>query len=130
MNTTNLNYGWLSRKLRSHTLSRGRVGGINPVPSRNGTAAPCLGRPRALNANFVVKQRPVARGQRSTEIFIWTIIYRCEALDVSFPMDLEPSCLNLYSSSYDQISDRRSGLTALGEFLRTDLRMRIHHRIS
>ncbi|MED6162214.1 hypothetical protein PIB30_068292 [Stylosanthes scabra] len=30
MNTTNSNYGWLSRKPRSHTLSRGRVGGINP----------------------------------------------------------------------------------------------------
>ncbi|MED6172286.1 hypothetical protein PIB30_048716 [Stylosanthes scabra] len=32
MNTTNPNYRWFSRKPRSHTLSRGRVGGINPVP--------------------------------------------------------------------------------------------------
>ncbi|MED6121410.1 hypothetical protein PIB30_029897 [Stylosanthes scabra] len=31
MNTTNPNYKWLSRKPRSHTLSRGRVGGINLV---------------------------------------------------------------------------------------------------
>ncbi|MED6118794.1 hypothetical protein PIB30_005930 [Stylosanthes scabra] len=52
---------------------------------------------------------------QSTQIFIWTIIYRCESLDVSFPMELEPSHLDLYSLSYDQISDRRSGLTALGE---------------
>ncbi|MED6150121.1 hypothetical protein PIB30_069305 [Stylosanthes scabra] len=43
-------------------------------------------------------------------------IYRCEALDVRFPMELEPYRLDLCSSSYDQISDKRSGLTALGEF--------------
>ncbi|MED6216319.1 hypothetical protein PIB30_006604 [Stylosanthes scabra] len=104
--------------------------------SRNGVAAPCLERPRALNANFVVKQR-VARPRqlghaaaRSTQNFIWTIIHRCEALDVSFPLALKPSHLDSYSSSYDQISDRRSGLTALGEFMHTDLRMRIRHRIA
>ncbi|MED6149233.1 hypothetical protein PIB30_060480 [Stylosanthes scabra] len=38
------------------------------------------------------------------------------ALDVSFLMALEQSHLDLYNSSYDQNSDRRSGLTALGEF--------------
>ncbi|MED6185706.1 hypothetical protein PIB30_059667 [Stylosanthes scabra] len=42
MNTTNPNYGWLSHKPRSHTLSRGRVGGINPysveLGLRNGWA--------------------------------------------------------------------------------------------
>ncbi|MED6187004.1 hypothetical protein PIB30_072245 [Stylosanthes scabra] len=32
VNATNPNYGWLSRKPRSHTLSRGRVGGINSYP--------------------------------------------------------------------------------------------------
>ncbi|MED6144548.1 hypothetical protein PIB30_016593 [Stylosanthes scabra] len=32
MIATNPNYEWLSRKTLSHTLSRGRVGGINPVP--------------------------------------------------------------------------------------------------
>ncbi|MED6128238.1 hypothetical protein PIB30_095719 [Stylosanthes scabra] len=32
MNTTNPNYEWLSRKTLNHTLSRGRAGGINPVP--------------------------------------------------------------------------------------------------
>ncbi|MED6121845.1 hypothetical protein PIB30_033860 [Stylosanthes scabra] len=122
MNTTNPNYEWLSRKPRSHPLSRGRVGGINPVPSHNGAAAPCLERPHALNADFVLKQR-VARPRHlgraaawSTQTFIWTIIHCCEALDVRFPMALEPSRLDLCSSSYDQISDRRSRLPALGEF--------------
>ncbi|MED6123237.1 hypothetical protein PIB30_047328 [Stylosanthes scabra] len=45
-----------------------------------------------------------------------TIIYCCEALDVSFLMELEPSHLDLCSSCYAQISDKRSGLTALGDF--------------
>ncbi|MED6181068.1 hypothetical protein PIB30_016211 [Stylosanthes scabra] len=104
--------------------------------SRNGAAAPCLGRPRALNVSFVVKQR-VARlrhlgraAARSKQTFIWTIIYRCETLDVRFPMAFEASHLDLCSSSYDHISDKRSRLTALGEFLRIDLRMRIRHRIA
>ncbi|MED6222191.1 hypothetical protein PIB30_061961 [Stylosanthes scabra] len=93
-------------------------------------------RARALDVDFVIKKR-VARPRhmgraaaRSTPIFIWTIIYICEALDVSFPMELEPSHLDLCSLRYDQISDRRSGLTALGDSLRTDLRMRIRHRIA
>ncbi|MED6125413.1 hypothetical protein PIB30_068316 [Stylosanthes scabra] len=135
MNTTNPKYGWLSRNPRNHTLSNGRVGGINPVSfvlgfsyssvtdlARNGAPAPCPWRPRALHVDFVIKQR-VARPRhlghaaaRSTQIFIWTIIHRCEALDVSFPMALEPSHLDLYSSSYDQIRDIRSGLTALRKF--------------
>ncbi|MED6133828.1 hypothetical protein PIB30_031839 [Stylosanthes scabra] len=45
-----------------------------------------------------------------------TIIYCCEALDVRFLMALEPSHLDLCSSSYAQISDKRSGLTVLGDF--------------
>ncbi|MED6172085.1 hypothetical protein PIB30_046835 [Stylosanthes scabra] len=45
-----------------------------------------------------------------------TIIYRCEALDVSFPMALESSHVVLYSASYAQFSDKKLGLTALGEF--------------
>ncbi|MED6146731.1 hypothetical protein PIB30_037355 [Stylosanthes scabra] len=45
-----------------------------------------------------------------------TIIYHCEAMDVIFPMALEPSHLDLCSSSYSQGSDKRSGLTALGKF--------------
>ncbi|MED6122363.1 hypothetical protein PIB30_039035 [Stylosanthes scabra] len=104
--------------------------------ARNGAPAPCPSRARALDVDFVIKKRvarprhlgPVAA--RSTQIFIWTIIYFCKALDVRFPMALEPSHLDLGSSSYGQISDRRSGLTALGDFLRTDLRMRIRHRIA
>ncbi|MED6223318.1 hypothetical protein PIB30_072858 [Stylosanthes scabra] len=36
MNTTNPNYEWLSRKTLNHTLSRGRAGGINPVPKALG----------------------------------------------------------------------------------------------
>ncbi|MED6128905.1 hypothetical protein PIB30_102600, partial [Stylosanthes scabra] len=104
--------------------------------SRNGAAAPCLGPPRALNADFVVKKR-VARTRhlgraapRYTQTFIWTIIHGCEVLDVSFQMALEPNRLDLCSSSYDQISDRRLGLRTLGEFLRIHLRMRIRHRIA
>ncbi|MED6133567.1 hypothetical protein PIB30_029357 [Stylosanthes scabra] len=45
--------------------------------SHNGAATPCLGRPHSLNANFVAKQRLVARARRlgraavrSTQIFI------------------------------------------------------------
>ncbi|MED6109616.1 hypothetical protein PIB30_035313, partial [Stylosanthes scabra] len=45
-----------------------------------------------------------------------TIIYYCEALDVSFLMALEQSPLDLCDSSYAQISDKRSGLTTLGNF--------------
>ncbi|MED6116055.1 hypothetical protein PIB30_096509 [Stylosanthes scabra] len=103
MNTTNPNYEWLSRKPHSHTPSRGRVVGINPISSRNGADAPCPWCPRALNVNFVIKQR-VARPRhlgraaaQSPQTFIWTI-YRCEAMDVSFPMALETSQLDLCSS--------------------------------
>ncbi|MED6193220.1 hypothetical protein PIB30_017186 [Stylosanthes scabra] len=90
--------------------------------ARNGALAPCPSRARALDVNFVIKKRvaqPRHLGRaaaRSTPIFISTIIYRCKALDVSFPMALKPSYLDPCSSSYDHISDRRSGLTALGEF--------------
>ncbi|MED6133093.1 hypothetical protein PIB30_025245 [Stylosanthes scabra] len=90
--------------------------------ARNGAPAPCPSRARALDVNFVIKQRVSwprhlrRAALRSLQTFIWTIIYRCKDLDVSFPMALEPSRLDLCSSSYDQISDRRSGLTALGEF--------------
>ncbi|MED6158660.1 hypothetical protein PIB30_034809 [Stylosanthes scabra] len=104
--------------------------------ARNGAPAPCPSRARPLDVDFVIKKR-VARSRhlgravaQSTPIFIWTIIYRCAALDVSFPMALETSLLDLCSSSYDRISDRRSGLTALGDSLLTDLRMRIRHRIA
>ncbi|MED6216948.1 hypothetical protein PIB30_012955 [Stylosanthes scabra] len=103
---------------------------------RNGAPASCPSSARALDVDFVIKKR-VARphhlrraAARSTLIFIWTIIYRWEALDARFPMALESSHLDLCSSSYGQISDRRSGLTALRDFLRTDLRMRIRHRIA
>ncbi|MED6126260.1 hypothetical protein PIB30_076634 [Stylosanthes scabra] len=143
MNTTNLNYGWLSRKPRSHTLPNGRVGRLAPFRNLqiewtacNGAPVPCPSQAHALDVDFVIKKRVVSprhlgrTAARSTPIFIWTIIYRCEALDVSLPMALEPSHLDFCSSSYDQNSDRRSGLTALGEFLRTDLRMRIRHRIA
>ncbi|MED6208115.1 hypothetical protein PIB30_042062 [Stylosanthes scabra] len=88
----------------------------------HGAPAPCPSRARALDVNFVIKQRvaqPRHLGRtaaRLTQIFIWTIIHLCEALDVSFPMALEPSRSDLCSLSYDEISDRRSGLTALGEF--------------
>ncbi|MED6127126.1 hypothetical protein PIB30_085145 [Stylosanthes scabra] len=50
MNTTNPNYEWLSRKPRSHTLSRGRVGGINPVPAD----APPPPRGRAVVAVLII----------------------------------------------------------------------------
>ncbi|MED6125587.1 hypothetical protein PIB30_069922 [Stylosanthes scabra] len=104
--------------------------------ARNGTPAPCPSRARALDVDFVIKKRVARPGYlgrtaaRSTPILIWTIIYRCEAMGVSFPTALESSHLDLCSSNYDQNSDRRSGLTALGEFLRTNLRMRIRHRIA
>ncbi|MED6147104.1 hypothetical protein PIB30_040814, partial [Stylosanthes scabra] len=81
------------------------------------------------DVNFVIKQRWRAAAG-SLQIFIWTIIYHCEDLDVSFSMTLEPSPLDLCSLSYDQNGDKRSGLTALGEFMRIDLRMRIRHRIA
>ncbi|MED6210186.1 hypothetical protein PIB30_061772 [Stylosanthes scabra] len=61
--------------------------------ARNGAPAP-------FDVNFVIKQGWRAAA-RSTQILIWTIIYRCEALDVSFPMALEPSHLDLCSSSYE-----------------------------
>ncbi|MED6218749.1 hypothetical protein PIB30_029459 [Stylosanthes scabra] len=55
--------------------------------AHNGAPAPCPSRARALDVNFVIKQR-VARPRHlrraaawSTQIFIWTILYRCEALD-------------------------------------------------
>ncbi|MED6119372.1 hypothetical protein PIB30_011175 [Stylosanthes scabra] len=87
--------------------------------ARNGAPAPCPSRARALDVNFVIKQR-VARPRhlgraaaRSQQNFIWTIIHCCGALVVNFPMALEPSRLDLCSSSYDQHNDRRSGLTAL-----------------
>ncbi|MED6199635.1 hypothetical protein PIB30_077754 [Stylosanthes scabra] len=51
MNATNPNYGWLSRKPRSHTLSRGHVGGINPYH----TTAPSEARGRAVIACFAIK---------------------------------------------------------------------------
>ncbi|MED6171462.1 hypothetical protein PIB30_040983 [Stylosanthes scabra] len=89
----------------------------------------CNGAGAPSDVNFVIKQGWRAAA-RSLQIFIWTIIHRCEALDVSFPMALEQSHLDLYSTRYDQISDIRSGLRALGDSLRTDLRMRIRHRIA
>ncbi|MED6137146.1 hypothetical protein PIB30_062227 [Stylosanthes scabra] len=104
--------------------------------ARNGTPAPCPLRARALDVNFVIKQR-VARLRHlgrtaawSLQTFISIIIYRCEALDVIFPTALEPSNLDLCSSNYDPNSDRRLGLIALGEFMGTDLRMQILHRIT
>ena len=44
---------------------------------------------------------------------IWHIIYQIEAPDVSFPTQLEPTYLDLCSSSYGRFSARRSGSTAL-----------------
>ncbi|MED6176414.1 hypothetical protein PIB30_087995 [Stylosanthes scabra] len=61
MNTTNPNYGWLSRKPRSHTLSRGRVGGNNPysveLGLRNGWA---LARKRGIPILAFTKLHPDA----------------------------------------------------------------------
>ncbi|MED6198700.1 hypothetical protein PIB30_069044 [Stylosanthes scabra] len=61
MNTTNPNYGWLSCKSRSHTLSRGRVGGINPysveLGLRNGWA---LARKRGIPILAFIKLHPDA----------------------------------------------------------------------
>ncbi|MED6180937.1 hypothetical protein PIB30_014719 [Stylosanthes scabra] len=62
-------------------------------------------------ARYVLRVHSPSTGARYMDI-----IYRCEALDVRFPMALEPSHLDLCSSSYNQTSDKRSGLTALGEF--------------
>ncbi|MED6182654.1 hypothetical protein PIB30_030610 [Stylosanthes scabra] len=47
-----------------------------------------------------------ARATLVLALEIWTIIHCCKALDVSFPMALEPSRLDLCSSSYDEFSDR------------------------
>ena len=41
------------------------------------------------------------------------ILYIFEAPDVSFPTQLEPHHLDLCSSSYGQLSAKRSGLTAI-----------------
>ncbi|MED6194209.1 hypothetical protein PIB30_026326 [Stylosanthes scabra] len=45
--------------------------------------------------------------------FILLVVHTRMPLDVSFPMAFEPSHLDLCSSSYAQISDKSSGLTAL-----------------
>ena len=44
---------------------------------------------------------------------LWKIIYHFEALDVSFPTQLEPPHLDFCSSSYGRLSAKRSGLIAL-----------------
>ena len=55
----------------------------------------------------------MARASPYTQSNIWQILYHFEAPDVSFSTQLEPPHFDLCSSSYDRLSAKRSGLTAL-----------------
>ncbi|MED6200576.1 hypothetical protein PIB30_086564 [Stylosanthes scabra] len=79
---------------------------------------PCFrGEPRTATKRAVRATPDLDAYASSLYVYAYrTLIYCCEVLDVSFPMAFEPSYLDLCSSSYAQISDKRSGLTALGNF--------------
>ncbi|MED6194388.1 hypothetical protein PIB30_028003 [Stylosanthes scabra] len=104
------------------------VTGINPAPTHSLWRKPGVNRTPSNGVDSTQWRARALRRKLRHEARV--VRPRCEALDVSFPMVLEPSHLDLCSSSYDQISDRRSGLTALGDSLGADLRMQTRHRIA